>query len=228
MIIKGIQKLTLIDYPGKIACTLFTFGCNFRCPFCFNSSLVVDDSTPAVREEEMMKFLHERSGWLEGVCVSGGEPTLHGDLPEFIERVRGLGYRVKLDTNGTSPKMLEKLLNEDLLDYVAVDVKAPLQKYSEVVRAEVNVEDLRRTLELVIGSGVEHEVRTTVVPTIHSKQDIVAIAREVGAAKVYFLQQFRPIKTLDPRFMDVKPYPIDYLIELRDLCSRYVPTRVRV
>ncbi len=228
MIIKGIQKLTLIDYPGKIACTLFTFGCNFRCPFCFNSSLVVDDSTPAVREEEMMKFLHERSGWLEGVCVSGGEPTLHGDLPEFIERVRGLGYRVKLDTNGTSPKMLEKLLNEDLLDYVAVDVKAPLQKYSEVVRAEVNVEDLRRTLELVIGSGVEHEVRTTVVPTIHSKQDIVAIAREVGAAKVYFLQQFRPIKTLDLRFMDVKPYPIDYLIELRDLCSRYVPTRVRV
>jgi pyruvate formate lyase activating enzyme len=228
MIVKGIQKLTLIDYPGHIACTIFTFGCNFRCPFCYNRSLVIDDSTPAIPMGEVFDFLSERREFLEGVVVCGGEPCIHSDLPDFIAKVKRMGFLVKLDTNGTNPSMLEDLIHKNLLDYVAMDIKAPWQKYEQVVKVRVKLKDIKQSFNLVVNSGIDHEVRTTVVPKIHTEKDVVRIAHQVRKAKRYFLQQFAPLKTLDPSFMRVKPFSLERLKRMQEKCNRYLPTALRI
>jgi pyruvate formate lyase activating enzyme len=228
MIIKGIQKLTLIDYPGHIACTIFTFGCNFRCPFCYNRSLVIDDSTPAIPMNEVFDFLSERREFLEGVVVCGGEPCIHSDLPDFIAKVKQMGFLVKLDTNGTNPGMLSDLISQNLIDYVAMDVKAPWQKYEQVVKVRVRLKDIKESFNLMVKSGIDHEVRTTVVPKIHTEKDVVKIARQVRKAKRYFLQQFAPLKTLDPSFMRVKPFSLEHLKRMQEKCNRYLPTALRI
>lgn len=210
MIIKGIQKLSLIDYPGRVACTLFTFGCNFRCPYCHNPELVIDDGTPLIPESDVLSFLEERKGFLDGVCITGGEPTLHDDLQNFIKRVKGLGYSVKLDTNGTSPETLRRLIGERLVDYIAMDVKAPLEKYESVVRVKVDTSRIAESVEIV-RSFPEHEFRTTVVPELLTREDILAIARWLKGARRFFIQQFKPTKTLDKIFMEKQVYPADEL-----------------
>ncbi|MGQ9597307.1 MAG: anaerobic ribonucleoside-triphosphate reductase activating protein [Thermoproteota archaeon] len=215
MIVKGIQKLTLIDYPGKVACTLFLFGCNFRCPYCHNPELVVDDGTPPISEEEIFKFLEKRKKFLDGVCITGGEPTLHDDLPEFIRRIRDLGYSIKLDTNGTSPKMLRQLIVEGLVDYIAMDVKAPLEKYENVVKVKANVDNIVESVE-IIKAFPEHEFRTTVLPELLSKEDILTIARWLKGAKRFSIQQFKPTKTLDKSFLEGQTYLAK---ELEEICG---------
>jgi pyruvate formate lyase activating enzyme len=228
MIIKGLQKLTLIDYPGQIACTIFTFGCNFRCPFCYNAGLVIDDSTPTIPEEEILNFLRERKGFLTGVCITGGEPTLHADLPQFIYRIKRMGYLVKLDTNGTNPRMVENLILRGLVDYVAMDIKAPWEKYNQIVKVEVDLDEIKKTFDLIVRSSIDHEIRTTVVPRIHTQADIVTIARQIKQAERYYLQQFQPIKTLDPQFMRLKPFDVEELEKMCKKCNRYLPTRLRM
>ncbi|MGQ9478938.1 MAG: anaerobic ribonucleoside-triphosphate reductase activating protein [Thermoproteota archaeon] len=214
MIIKGVQKLTLIDYPGKVACTLFTFGCNFRCPYCHNPELVVDDGTPAIPEQDVFRFLEERNGFLDGVCITGGEPTLHSDLPDFIRKVRNMGYSVKLDTNGTNPEMLRRLIDDGLVDYIAMDVKAPLDKY-KVVNAIVDTRKISESVEIV-KSFPEHEFRATVLPELLSREDILAIAAWLKGAKRFFIQQFKPTKTLDKTFLKKQAYLIEDLEKIRD------------
>lgn len=195
--------MTLIDYPGKVACTVFTIGCNFFCPFCHNPELVDPEKIkkqPVISEKVFFDFLTSRKGDLDGVCITGGEPTIHKDLPRFIKKIRNLGFSVKLDTNGSNPEMIKKLIDSKLIDYIAMDIKGPLQIP-------------KKSVELIKNSGIDYEFRTTVVPILHTKEDILEIARELSPAKKYFLQQFRPGKNLNQSFEKEKPYSIEKLIE---------------
>ncbi len=219
MIFGGIQKLTLIDYPGKVAATVFTVGCNFLCPYCHNPELVDAKkmkNQPKISEQEILDFLATRQGLLEGVCITGGEPTLFADLPEFIKKIKALGFLVKLDSNGSNPRMLEKLLAEKLVDFIAMDIKAPLEKYKKVAGERVRLEDIQRSTELV-RQAPDYEFRTTVLPTLHSKKDILSIGRWLQGSKKYYLQQFKPTKTLDAAFMNEKPFAWEKIAQLRGL-----------
>lgn len=188
----GFQKLTLLDYPGKVACTLFTAGCNLRCPFCHNASLVTHiDNTNIYIKEEILSYLKKRQGILEGVCISGGEPLLQPDIEDFICEVKAIGYKVKLDTNGFYPDKLISLVNKGLIDYVAVDFKNTYEKYPQTTGIEnLDVSPFKKTVEFLLGGSVDYEFRTTVVKGIHETQDIVEIAKTIKDAPRYFLQSF--------------------------------------
>lgn len=201
----GIQKLTLLDYPGKTACILFTPGCNFRCGYCHNPEFVLPEQLKKLEpsfipEEHVLAFLGERRGKLEGVVVTGGEPTLHRELPAFLRKVRDLGFLVKLDTNGSLPEMLEPILREGLTDYVAMDVKTSPERYAELVGVPVRAEALKRSVELIKTLVPEYEFRTTVVAEHHGLEEFRAIARLIKGARRYVLQGFRPDITLDPAY----------------------------
>lgn len=217
----GLQKLTLIDYPGKVAATAFTIGCNFLCSFCHNPELVdpkLMKEQPLISEGEFFEFLKSRQGILDGVCVTGGEPTLHKDLPEFLVKIKSLGFAVKLDTNGSYPQRLEKLIKEKLVDYIAMDIKGPFERYEEIVGV-VNLEKIKKSIEM-IKNFPEYEFRTTVVPKFHTEEDIIQIAKELLPAKKYFLQQFQLSKTLDPELKKEKAYPVE---KLREICEKLKP-----
>ncbi len=197
MTFDGFQKMTLLDFPGKIACTLFTHGCNFRCPFCHNPGLVVEAPTAQYTEEDILSFLKTRQGLLDGVCITGGEPTLQKDLPEFIRKVRALGFAVKLDTNGARPEVLEALLKEDLLDYVAMDIKSSPTRYGEAVGIpNFDLAPVKKSVALLEASGLPHEFRTTVVKELHDEQCIQDIGVWLKGDTKYFLQQFQNDKPL--------------------------------
>jgi len=216
MILGGLQKLTLIDFPGKIAATVFTIGCNFSCPFCHNPELVDPEkilAQPKVEEKYFFDFLKGRQGMLEAVCVTGGEPTLNRDLPEFLAKIKELGFLVKLDTNGTNPALVEKLIAKNLIDYLAMDIKAPLEKYKKIVGPRVSLENIQRSVELT-RSLAEYEFRTTVLPALHSRKDLLSIGRWLQGSKRYFLQQFRPQKTLDEKFASERPFDEKELAEI--------------
>lgn len=192
MKISGFQKMTLLDYPGKVAAILFTSGCNFRCPFCHNASLVthIDDSH-FFSEEEVLEYLKKRQGILDGVCITGGEPLLQEDIGEFIEKIKALGYAVKLDTNGFLPKRLKALLDKGLIDYVAMDIKNSPEKYGQTVGIEnFPISPIEESIELLKNGKIDYEFRTTVVKEFHTEDDIEAIAKWISGAKRYFLQSF--------------------------------------
>ena len=193
MVIHGLQKLTLLDYPGHTACTVFTARCNWRCPFCHNASLVIrPDSQPVIGEQTFFAFLQKRRGLLDGVAVTGGEPTLNRDLPDFLARVKDMGFETKLDTNGTNPKMLSDILDRGLADYVAMDIKAGRENYPSVTGTlRPGLAAVEESADLLRHSGVEHEFRTTVVKELHSEADFEDIARWLAGEKRYFLQAFK-------------------------------------
>ena len=207
MRIAGFQKLTLLDFPGKVACTLFTPGCNFRCPFCHNASLVItpgdaDDFT----EEEILSFLKKRQGLLEGVAITGGEPLLQPGIDELIRKIRALGYAVKLDTNGSFPEKLSRLLEEGLLDYVAMDIKNAPEHYDLATGVETDLEKIRRSIALLIGGKIPYEFRTTVVKGIHRPEDFPGIGRFIEGSERYFLQSYVDSgDVIDPRFEAFTP-----------------------
>ena len=190
MIIKGIQKLTLLDFPGRVACTIFTAGCNFRCPFCHNASLVVKSDGEQIPKEEILDFLEKRRGRLSGVCISGGEPTLQPDLIPFIRRVREMGYAVKLDTNGYRPDVLSELIAQGLVDYIAMDIKTSRERYSVVAGIDIDVSKIEESAALIMQSGIDYEFRTTVVRELHSEVDFTNIGNWLSGAEKYFLQGF--------------------------------------
>ena len=190
MVLRGLQKTGLLDYPELLSCTVFTGGCNFRCPFCHNASLVRGDGE-RLAEEEFFAFLDKRRGLLDGVCVTGGEPCLHDDLPDFLRKIKEKGYRVKLDTNGSRPEMLSFLLKEGLLDYVAMDVKNAPEKYAFTCGTKESAwEKVKESLALLKASGVTYELRTTLVKGHHTEADLSAIAQAVAPVPLYFLQNF--------------------------------------
>lgn len=193
MIIKGLQKLTLLDYPEKCAATVFTFGCNLRCPFCHNASLVEkragDDYI--INEEEFFAFLDTRKGLLDGVAVTGGEPLLQPDLEDFLRKIKEKGFSVKLDTNGTNPEKLSRLIDEKLVDYVATDIKNCLVKYPLTVGVkDFDVAPIKETVSLLLSGKVDYEFRTTVSNELFSEEDFVKISREIAGAEKYYLQAF--------------------------------------
>jgi len=217
MIIGGLQKLTLIDYPGKIACTVFLAGCNFRCPFCYSSELVLPEKIkkqPKISEKEFFNFLEQRKVLLEGCVLCGGEPTINKDLPEFSRKIKELGYYVKLDTNGSNHKMLKELIDNKLIDYVAMDVKLPREKYEKILGREAKLKSIERSISLLKENRIDYEFRSTVVPTVLTKEDIIKIARWISPAKKYYLQNFRAEKTINPEFERVKPYPDKYILDI--------------
>lgn len=191
MLISGLQKLTLLDYPGKTAAIIFTYGCNFRCPFCHNALLVTEKMQDIIPEEEVLAFLSKRKGLLDAVCITGGEPTLQKNLKEFILKVRSMGYAVKLDTNGTTPVLLDELLSEGLLDYVAMDIKNTPEKYSLTAGADVDLNNIFKSIELIKSKAPDYEFRTTVTRELHCEADILSAAELAGKESKYYLQRFK-------------------------------------
>ncbi len=194
MIIKGLQKLTLLDFPDRMACTLFTFGCNFRCPFCHNASLVLADRTDesVMPEEEFFTFLARRKGMLEGVCITGGEPTLQPDLPAFISRIKDMGYAVKLDTNGYRPAVLRSLVEGGLLDYVAMDIKNSLPLYGETVGiANFDTAPVEESMDYLMEGHLPFEFRTTLVRGLHTVESVRAMGERLAGDEAFFLQAFK-------------------------------------
>ncbi len=193
MQIHGLNKTTLLDYPEHVAATIFTGGCNFRCPFCHNGDLVLHPgSYPMISEEEIFVFLQKRRGVLSGVCITGGEPSLQPDLETFIKKIKDMGYLVKLDTNGYRPDVLDRLLKEELLDYVAMDIKHSREKYAIATGvSETDISKIEESVELLKQSKIPYEFRTTVVKELHGKEDFTAIGEWLLGAKAYYLQSYR-------------------------------------
>ncbi|MBU0545704.1 anaerobic ribonucleoside-triphosphate reductase activating protein [Patescibacteria group bacterium] len=203
----GWQRFSMIDYPDKICAIGFTQGCNFRCPFCHNPELVEPELfNDAIAEEKILDFLQERIGKIDGVTITGGEPTLHNDLLGFIKKVKSLGFLVKLDTNGSRPEKIQEIINDKAVDYIAMDIKGPEEKYAQIARAEINLADLRKSIEMIMSSGIPYEFRTTVVTTLLNKEDIIAIGRMIFGARLYVLQKFLPTKTIDPDYLQEDTY----------------------
>lgn len=191
MLIKGLQKLTLLDYPDKMACTVFTAGCNFRCPFCHNASLVTNIDDERISEEEFFSFLEKRQGIIDGVCVTGGEPTLQPDLKDFLKKIKDLGYSVKLDTNGYRPEVLKDVVNSGLIDYVAMDIKNSQSKYALTTGIEnLDISKINESVEFLMSGVVDYEFRTTIVKELHTEEDIQDIVSWISGAKKYYLQGF--------------------------------------
>ncbi|NLK07360.1 MAG: anaerobic ribonucleoside-triphosphate reductase activating protein [Firmicutes bacterium] len=207
MKIGGITPLSLIDYPGRPAVVLFTVGCNLRCPYCHNAELVLQTGEEQLTEKEVFTHLASRVGLLDSLCITGGEPTIHTDLVEFIAEIKAMGLDVKLDTNGSKPKVLKELLSKELLDYVALDIKSSPERYREATGGRLDFEEVARTATLLKEAGVSYELRTTCVPGIVEIEDIAAVADMLGGVKRYVLQQFRATKTLDAAYTKVNPHP---------------------
>lgn len=191
MLILGIQKLTLLDFPGKTACTIFCYGCNFLCPFCHNALLVTEKAEEFLTEEEIFSFLKKRQGILDGVCVTGGEPTLQKDLKSFLKKIKDMGFEIKLDTNGYKPDLLREIISEGLCDYVAMDIKNTPDKYALTVGKTVDTEKILESISILKEGKIPCEFRTTVVKEFHTEDDIKEIARLLKSDIAFFLQQFK-------------------------------------
>lgn len=224
--IAGYQRFSLSDYPGKPAAVVFTRGCNFRCPYCHNPSLVTGHGPvgrgPVISKDAIIHFLAQRRGKLSGVVLTGGEPTLQPGLLDFAEEIKDLGFCIKLDTNGGSPGVLKTLIEASLVDYIAMDIKGPLEKYARVVNAPVDIKSIRRSVSMIMQSGVEYEFRTTVAPSLLSPVDLEACARLIAGAKRYILQSFVSHTTLDPAFKNEATYPVSELQEVSRRLEHWV------
>lgn len=219
----GFEKCTLIDYPGKIASMVYTIGCNFRCPYCHNPELVDETVVHRFKEKEILDFLDTRKKMLDGVVITGGEPTIHGDkLISFIKELKARGFLVKLDSNGTNPEFLKQVIDEKLVDYIAMDIKSPLSKYSQTVSRPVDIESVKRSISLIMNSGVEYEFRTTILKVMLSGDDIEEIAKEIKGAKKYYLQKFIPSKILNPQFIRKTTYNDEEFAEFQKNLTKYV------
>lgn len=222
----GWIPATMLDWPGKVAATLFLSGCDFRCPFCHNPRLLAPVGEPA-DWRPFVQHVRDKRSWLDGVVVTGGEPTEDPDLPSLLSAIAEAGMPVKLDTNGSHPEVLRFLLAEGLVDYVALDVKTTPERYGEATGRPDLTEAVLRSIELLVHSGVQHEFRTTVFPSAVALEDLPDIAASLLGGHLYALQQFRPGDTLDPRAANVRPYDRADLRSAASLCSTYLPTIVR-
>jgi pyruvate formate lyase activating enzyme len=221
MLLGGLQKTTVIDFPKRVACTVFTVGCNFRCPFCHNKDLITKNlfnkaGLALLKEEDFFDFLKNRKKILDGVCITGGEPTLQPDLLRFCKKIKKLGLEVKLDSNGSNPKALEDLLKEKVVDFIAMDIKTSFTDYKKAIGVNYPVENIKKSIDLILASGLEYEFRTTIVPGIHNKESLVNMAKDLEEVVKkheikpqdfnYALQIFKPQNCFDPKFLKIHPF----------------------
>lgn len=222
--IKGLQKTSLVDYPGKVCATIFTARCNFRCGFCHNKDLVLDyEKLPEIREEEILEFLENRKKWIDGATITGGEPCVHGDrLIELIKKIKKLNLLVKLDTNGSFPDLIEKLLKEGWVDYISMDIKAPPEKYNKIAGVKVDLKNIKKSIELIKNSGVDYEFRTTVTPDLN-KDDLIEIGKLLQGSKKFAIQQFRiqKNKLINEKLENSQPYADKELDEMKKAVENY-------
>ena len=225
MIFRGWQKTSLIEYPGKVVSVLWVGGCNFRCPWCYNKDLVSNpEKLPSITEDEILDFLKTRIGLLDGIIITGGEPTLKGGLYDFVKKVKTTGFLIGLETNGSRPELLKKLIKEKLIDFVAMDIKAPLDenKYKEVCGVKVDLNKIKKSIKIIKDSGVDYEFRTTVIPDL-TKNDIIKIAKYLSGVKKYALQQFVPKDTiLKEEYRKLKPHPDEELKMMQKEAKKFI------
>jgi pyruvate formate lyase activating enzyme len=220
--IKGLEKFAPKDFPGRISATIFLPGCDFRCPFCHNAELVLaPDGLATIPMDFLLAFLDVRKNWLEGVCVSGGEPLLSPDVESLLAVLKERGLAVKLDTNGSFPDRLEAVVRAGLVDVAAMDVKAPAERYAEVTRAAADPAAIERSARFLRADGIDHVLRTTVVPGLVEASDILGIARWLEGGPVYQIQQFSPVGIMDPALAGRKPFPPDEVQAMADSVRPY-------
>ena len=223
MLILGLQKTTLLDFPGKVASTIFTGGCNFKCPYCHNSELVIPPpDVIKYSEEEIFEHLYKKKKILDGVCITGGEPTLHKDLPEFIKKIKDLGLLVKLDSNGTNPKMLEYLIDNNLVDYIAMDIKNSKEKYNEIAcMPQFDIAPIEKSVSLLLKNKVDYEFRTTIMKECHDSTDILSMGKWLTGAKAYYLQSYKESpQVINPIF---SPHSVETLNSFVELLKPFIP-----
>jgi pyruvate formate lyase activating enzyme len=224
---KGFVKTSLIEYSGKVVSVAFVGGCNFRCPFCQNPDLVLNSrSIPSISEKEVIDHLLSKRKWLDGLAITGGEPMLKEDLPHFVSKIKKEGFLVEIETNGTNPGMLEDLLERRLVDYLALDIKAPFkwEKYRKAagIADEKLFEKVKESVKILLRSNIDYELRTTVVPGLVDQEDVISIPERIKGARKYVLQQFMPRVTLDKQYEKIKPYSKDKLEEMKEKITDYV------
>lgn len=217
MLIGGMQKTSLMDYPGKISTIIFTIGCNLRCNYCHNPHLF--ETKNVIAEKEVFGFLEKRKKYLDAVVISGGEPTLQKDLIDFIKKIKTMGFFVKLDTNGTHPEVIENLIRNNLIDYIAMDVKAPVGSYSKIMDCVVDEKSIKKSIDIVMNSGIDYEFRTTLYPKLN-QEDFRRLFESIKGAKRLYLQQYEPKNAYKKE--EIKPYEKNQLIELLNLAKTYV------
>ena len=214
MKIGGIQKTSVLDYPDKLSAIIWTTGCNFRCPFCYNKQLVFNE-VETIDEDEILKFLEKRKGELEALSISGGEPLVNDDIFYFVDKVKKLGYLIKIDTNGAFPTRLKNLINRNLVDYISMDVKAPKHKYYQLCGVDVEISKIEESIEILKNDELDYEFKTTIVPGMLKKDDIIEIAKWLKGSKQYYLQQLKSDSPMILSELDgTKPYSKEYLIEI--------------
>ncbi len=219
MLITGFEKVSFIELPGKVSSIVFTQGCNFKCVYCHNYELIpLKPSNPVIPEQKVLDYLEKRKGYVDAVTVTGGEATLQPDLKKFLKKVKAMDYFIKLDTNGSNPEIVKELIDKKLVDYIAMDIKAPLDKYEGIVQLPVNQENLKKSIKLIMDFG-SYEFRTTVYPSL-TADDFHAMGKTIEGAKLYFIQQFRSKETLAAN--DVEPYKKEKLYEFADIMKNYV------
>lgn len=225
--IKGFIPTTMLDWRGKLASTIFLAQCNFHCPFCHNPELVNEyQKLPTIPINHVISHLLNRRGWLDGIVISGGEPTIQPGLPAFLKKIKEIGYPVKLDTNGTRPEVLAALINQRLVAAVAMDIKTTFDKYPLTVKKPVKIDKIKESIDLLMNSAIEYEFRTTVVPGYADPEDILQIAQQIKGARAYVLQQFNPKTVLAPEAALISPLTSRELLELSEKCREFVPTEV--
>ena len=219
----GLQETSLLDYPGKICAIVWTVGCNFRCPFCYNLNMVYGD-TDTVPVDHVLSFLDDRVGKLDALSITGGEPLLHEDIGDFMKEVKDRGFLVKVDTNGTFPDRLEQLLNAGLVDYVSMDVKAPIDKYDQLAGVHVDVEKIKRSIELIMEKASDYEFKTTMIPGLLEKEDVKQVTSFIKGAKRYYLQQFKTdVPVINQELLSATtPFTAEEFNEMKDLASPFV------
>lgn len=227
MLIGGVQEFTTLDFPGRLATVVFTAGCNFRCGYCHNPQFVDEEQvkniiTDSIPEEAFFKFLEKRKGKLEGVCISGGEPTIHSDLIDFVLKIKQAGFLVKLDTNGTKPAVLEKMIAEKVVDFFAMDIKTSLPRYREIIKTGFSVDDIKKSKEIIQNSGLPYEFRTTAVKGTHTKEVFEEIGEWLSGAEAYFIQNFRNKKVLAEDYAQKEGFSKKELEEFKTLMQKYV------
>jgi pyruvate formate lyase activating enzyme len=224
MIIGGLQKTSLIDFPGKVSCVCFVSGCNFRCPYCHNPDLIHQPGKAFLEESDFFAFIRERRGFLDGVVISGGEPTLQNDLHAFASRIKGEGYAVKLDTNGSHPGTIQELMAKGLVDYVAMDIKTDPCLYPLFIRSDADPESIRSSIKLIMASGIPHEFRTTCVHPIVAEETVETIGRLIQGCALYVLQQVNSVRVLHPDFFKNRGagYDQEEMMRLKSIAEPWV------